>query len=159
MTILNRDNNIHKNSNGFSIWALANTPYNPAYVSESAEPQIPAAGINITDVGADFFEEERESYNKDHNCHILTYLIDKYLEDTALANSLDYIWKTSYSNGRFHLFNGILYHRSKHTCVMVLCSRILINTILLEHHEETYSGYLSEDSTMETIKTCAWWPS
>ncbi|MBW0584784.1 hypothetical protein O181_124499 [Austropuccinia psidii MF-1] len=42
---------------------------------------------------------------------------------------------------------------------MVLCSRMLINTILLECHDNIYSGNLSEDRTMERIKTCAWWPS
>ncbi|MBW0521435.1 hypothetical protein O181_061150 [Austropuccinia psidii MF-1] len=42
---------------------------------------------------------------------------------------------------------------------MVLCSRILINTILLECHDNFYSGHLSEDRKMEVIKTCAWWPS
>ncbi|MBW0544659.1 hypothetical protein O181_084374 [Austropuccinia psidii MF-1] len=42
---------------------------------------------------------------------------------------------------------------------MVLCSRLLINTILLECHDNIYSEHLSEDRTMERIKTCAWWPS
>ncbi|MBW0563062.1 hypothetical protein O181_102777 [Austropuccinia psidii MF-1] len=42
---------------------------------------------------------------------------------------------------------------------MVLCSRMLINTILLECHNNIYSGHLSEDRKMERIKTCAWWPS
>ncbi|MBW0587085.1 hypothetical protein O181_126800 [Austropuccinia psidii MF-1] len=42
---------------------------------------------------------------------------------------------------------------------MVLCSRMLINTILLECHDKIYSGHPSEDRTMERIKTCAWWPS
>ncbi|MBW0509530.1 hypothetical protein O181_049245 [Austropuccinia psidii MF-1] len=42
---------------------------------------------------------------------------------------------------------------------MVLCSRMLINTILLEFHDKIYSGLLSEDRTMERIKTSAWWPS
>ncbi|MBW0515141.1 hypothetical protein O181_054856 [Austropuccinia psidii MF-1] len=37
--------------------------------------------------------------------------------------------------------------------------RILINTILLECHDHMYSVHLSEDRTMEKIKTCAWWPS
>ncbi|MBW0522530.1 hypothetical protein O181_062245 [Austropuccinia psidii MF-1] len=41
---------------------------------------------------------------------------------------------------------------------MVLCSRMLINTILLELHDNIYSGHLSEDRTMDRIKTCAWWP-
>ncbi|MBW0503926.1 hypothetical protein O181_043641 [Austropuccinia psidii MF-1] len=42
---------------------------------------------------------------------------------------------------------------------MVLCSRMLINTILLECHDSIYSGHLSEDKKIERIKTCAWWPS
>ncbi|MBW0545065.1 hypothetical protein O181_084780 [Austropuccinia psidii MF-1] len=42
---------------------------------------------------------------------------------------------------------------------MVLCSRMLINTILLECHDNINSGHLSEDRTMERIETCAQWPS
>ncbi|MBW0552252.1 hypothetical protein O181_091967 [Austropuccinia psidii MF-1] len=142
MTIVHEPGNIHKNADVLS-----------------AEAQIPIEGINITDVGTEFFEEVIEIYKPDKNFHILTSLLDKDFKDAALANSLDDIWKKSYDNGRFHLFDGILYHRSKHTCVMVLCSRMLINTILLEFQYTIYSGHLSEDRTMERIKTCAWWPS
>ncbi|MBW0578366.1 hypothetical protein O181_118081 [Austropuccinia psidii MF-1] len=95
----------------------------------------------------------------DKNCHILTSLLEKYCKDAALANSLNDIWKTSYDNRRFHLYDGMIYHRSKHTCVMVLCSRILIYTTLLECHDKIYSGNLSEDRTMQRSKTCSWWPS
>ncbi|MBW0521408.1 hypothetical protein O181_061123 [Austropuccinia psidii MF-1] len=42
---------------------------------------------------------------------------------------------------------------------MVLCSRMLINTVLLECHDNIYCGYLSEDRTMERIKKCSWWTS
>ncbi|MBW0490317.1 hypothetical protein O181_030032 [Austropuccinia psidii MF-1] len=159
MTIVQKAGNIHKNSDGFSRCKLPNTLDNPAYVPKNAEPQISIEGINITDVGAEFFEEVRESYKKDKNCHVFTSLLDKDFKDTDLANSLDDVMKTSYENGRFHLFDGILYHSSKHTCVMVLCSRMLINTILLEFHDNNYSGSFSEERTMERIKTCAWWPS
>ncbi|MBW0500043.1 hypothetical protein O181_039758 [Austropuccinia psidii MF-1] len=158
MTIVHKAGNIHKNAYGLSRWVLPNTPDTPAYVPTGAEPQVPIEGINITGVGVEFFEELREIYRLDNNCHILTSLLEKDFQDAALANSMDDIWKTSYDNGRFHLFDGILYHRSKHTCVMVLCSRMLINTILLECHDNIYSGNLSEDRTMERIKTCAWWP-
>ncbi|MBW0497853.1 hypothetical protein O181_037568 [Austropuccinia psidii MF-1] len=126
---------------------------------KEAEPQIPIEGINITDVGTEFFEEVRESYKQDKNCHILTDLLEKYCKDASLVNSLDDIQKTSYDNGRVHLFDGLLYHMSKHTFVIALCSKMLINPILLEFHDTIYSGYLSEDRTMEKINTCAWWPS
>ncbi|MBW0523764.1 hypothetical protein O181_063479 [Austropuccinia psidii MF-1] len=159
MNIVHKAGNIHKTAYGLSRWELPNTSDNTAYVLTSAEAQIPIEGINITDVGTEFFEEVRESYKQDNNCHILTALLDKYCKDSSLANSLDYIWKTSYENGGFHMFDGMLCHRSKHTCVMVVCSRMLINTILLEFHDNIYSGHLSEDRTMERVKTCAWWPS
>ncbi|MBW0563635.1 hypothetical protein O181_103350 [Austropuccinia psidii MF-1] len=136
MTRVHKTGNIHKNADCLSRWALPNTLDKPAYL-----PTI------------------RESYKKDDNCHILTALIDKYCKDASLASSLDDIWKISYDNGIFHSFDGSLYHRSKHTCVMVLCSRMLINTILLKCHDNIYSGHLSEDRTMERIGTCAWWPS
>ncbi|MBW0551867.1 hypothetical protein O181_091582 [Austropuccinia psidii MF-1] len=42
---------------------------------------------------------------------------------------------------------------------MTLCSRLLINTILHECHDDSYSGNLSEDKTLEKVKNCAWWPS
>ncbi|MBW0505843.1 hypothetical protein O181_045558 [Austropuccinia psidii MF-1] len=158
MTIVHKAGNIHKNSDGLSRWELPNTPKNSAYVPTSAEPQVPIEGINITDVGTEFFEEVRESYKQDNKCHILTAILDKDCKDASLANSLDDIWKTPYDNGIFHLFDGILYHRSKHTCVMVLYSRILINTILFKFNDNMYSGHLSKERTMERIKTCAWWP-
>ncbi|MBW0461862.1 hypothetical protein O181_001577 [Austropuccinia psidii MF-1] len=136
MTMIHKHGNIYKNAYGLRIWALPNTPENPAYVPTTAETQITIEGSNITDVGTEFFEQVRESYKKEKRCHILTSLLEKDCKDTALDNSLDEIWKTSCDNGRFHLFDGILYHRLKHTCVMVLCNR-----------------------TMGRIKTCAWWPS
>ncbi|MBW0576463.1 hypothetical protein O181_116178 [Austropuccinia psidii MF-1] len=113
MNIVHKDGNIHKNSDGFSKWELTNTPDHPAYVPTSAEPQIPIEGINITDVGTEFFEEVRESYKQDKNCQILTALLDKYCKDAALDNSLDDIWKTSYDNGIFHLFDDKTMERIK----------------------------------------------
>ncbi|MBW0501489.1 hypothetical protein O181_041204 [Austropuccinia psidii MF-1] len=74
MTIVHKAGNIHKNSEGLSRWALANTPDNPDYVPLEAEPQFPYEGINITDIGTEFFEEVRYSYKQDKNCHILTSL-------------------------------------------------------------------------------------
>ncbi|MBW0490537.1 hypothetical protein O181_030252 [Austropuccinia psidii MF-1] len=69
------------------------------------------------------------------------------------------ITDTLYDNGRFHLFDGILYHRSKHTCVMFLCNRMLINTVLLGCHDKIYSAHLSEDRTMGRIMKFSWWHS
>ncbi|MBW0549821.1 hypothetical protein O181_089536 [Austropuccinia psidii MF-1] len=97
MTIVQQAVNIHKNADGISRWALANTPDNTAYVPLEAEPQIPIEGINITDIGTKFFKEVRESYKKHRNCHILNSLLDKDCKDTSLVNALDEVWKNSYS--------------------------------------------------------------
>ncbi|MBW0562571.1 hypothetical protein O181_102286 [Austropuccinia psidii MF-1] len=157
MTIFHKAGKINKNADELSRWALANTPDNPAYVPLEAEPQIPIEGINITDIGTEFFV--REYYKQENNCHILTSLVDKDCKDTSLVNAQDVVWKNSYSEERFHLFYGIIYHRTKHSCVMTLCNIFIINTILHECHDSIYSGHLSEDRTLEKVKNCAWWPS
>ncbi|MBW0574364.1 hypothetical protein O181_114079 [Austropuccinia psidii MF-1] len=81
MIIVHKAGNIDKNADGLSIWALPNTPDNPSYVPIGVEPQIPIEGINITDVGTEFFEEARDSYKLDKNCHIITSLLDKDCKD------------------------------------------------------------------------------
>ncbi|MBW0508918.1 hypothetical protein O181_048633 [Austropuccinia psidii MF-1] len=147
MTILYKAGNIHNNADGVSRRALANTPDDPAYVPLEAEAHIPIGEIKINDIGTELFEEVRESYDLD-NFHILTSLVDKGCKDTSLVNSLDEVWRNSYSEGRFHLFDGIICHRTKHSHVMTLCSIFLINTILHEFHDSIYSGHLSEDRTL-----------
>ncbi|MBW0552800.1 hypothetical protein O181_092515 [Austropuccinia psidii MF-1] len=159
MTIVHQEGKINNNSDGLSGWALANTPDIPAYVPLKEEPHIPIEGTNITDIVTEFFEEVREFHKQDKNFHILTSLLDKDLKHTSFVNALDEAWKNSYSEGRFHLFDGIIYHRTKHSCVMTLCSRFPICTILHECHNSIYSGHLSEDRTLEKVKNCAWWPS
>ncbi|MBW0543547.1 hypothetical protein O181_083262 [Austropuccinia psidii MF-1] len=140
MTIAHKSGSIHKNADGLSRWALANTLDNPAYVPLEAEPPIPLEGIKITDSGTEFFEEVREFYKEDKKLHNLTSSLDKDCKDTSLVNSLDEVCKNFYSEGGFHLFYRIIYHRTKHSCVMTLCSRLLINTILHEFHDGIYSG-------------------
>ncbi|MBW0558761.1 hypothetical protein O181_098476 [Austropuccinia psidii MF-1] len=139
MTIIHKAVKIHKNSDGLSRWASANTPDNPAYVPLEAEPQIPIEGITITDIGTEFFVEFREYYKKDKNYHLLTSLLDNDCKDTSLFNALDEVWKNSYSEGRFHFLLG-LFTTQPYTLVI-------------------YSGHLSEDRTLEKVKNCAWWPS
>ncbi|MBW0535684.1 hypothetical protein O181_075399 [Austropuccinia psidii MF-1] len=77
ITIAHKAGNIHKNADGLSRWALANNPGSPAYVPLETEPQILIEGINITDIGTEFFKEVRESYKKENNFHILNSLLEK----------------------------------------------------------------------------------
>ncbi|MBW0545944.1 hypothetical protein O181_085659 [Austropuccinia psidii MF-1] len=64
MTIVHKEGNIHKNSDGLNRWALANTPDNPAYVTLEAEPQTPNKGINVTDIGTEFLKKSENLISK-----------------------------------------------------------------------------------------------
>ncbi|MBW0531521.1 hypothetical protein O181_071236 [Austropuccinia psidii MF-1] len=75
MTIPHKAGNIHKNADGLSRWALANTPDSPAYVLLEKKPQIPIEGININDIGTEFFEEVRESYKQEQEFPYLDFIV------------------------------------------------------------------------------------
>ncbi|MBW0529913.1 hypothetical protein O181_069628 [Austropuccinia psidii MF-1] len=94
----------------------------------------------------------------DKNCHILCQLLRKVFKYPSLSSKLDEAWKKGYDEGRFHLLDGILYHRTKHTCVMALADRTLISTILNGFHDSVSSEHFSEDRTLQRVKTCSWWP-
>ncbi|MBW0591388.1 hypothetical protein O181_131103, partial [Austropuccinia psidii MF-1] len=158
MTISHKDGNIHKNADGLSRWPLPNNNDNPAYVPEEASPQIQIEGISITDLNTTFFEEVRHSYTQDKNCSILCPLLNKDCKDNSLIHALDEVWKKSYDEGRFNLLDDIIYHRTKHTCVMTVVDSSLINLVLKECHDNPFSGHLSKDRTREKVKTCIWWP-
>ncbi|MBW0519682.1 hypothetical protein O181_059397 [Austropuccinia psidii MF-1] len=83
----------------------------------------------------------------------------KDCKDPLLPSNLDEIWKKAYDEGRFHLLDGILYHRTKHTCGMALTDRALINTILHECHDSVAAVHLSGYRALERVKTCSWWPN
>ncbi|MBW0535191.1 hypothetical protein O181_074906 [Austropuccinia psidii MF-1] len=146
MTIVHKPGNIHKNADGLSRWSLANTPENPAWVPQE-EHHIEC--ICVTDIGTEFFNQAKERYKMDKNYHILCQLLMKDCKDPSLSSKLDEIWKKEYDEGRFHLLDGILYHRTKHTCVLALKDRTLINTILNECHYSVAARHLSEDRTLE----------
>ncbi|MBW0553925.1 hypothetical protein O181_093640 [Austropuccinia psidii MF-1] len=131
MTIVHKAGNIQKDTDVLSTWELANTPDKPAYVPLEAEPQIPIEGINITDIGTEFFEEVRESYKQDNNCHILTSLLDKDCKDQSLVNALDEVWKIDCLSIPFFM-NGMI------KSTLDTCQRT-------EH--------------LRKVKNCAWWPS
>ncbi|MBW0564015.1 hypothetical protein O181_103730 [Austropuccinia psidii MF-1] len=130
MTIVHKDRNVHKNADGLSRWPLANDIDNTAYVPEEASPHIPIEGISFTDLNTTFFEGVINSYTQDKNCSILCQLLNKDCKDNSLIHALDEVWKEYYDEGRFHLLEGIIYHRTKHTCVMTVVDRSLFNIVL-----------------------------
>ncbi|MBW0517251.1 hypothetical protein O181_056966 [Austropuccinia psidii MF-1] len=158
MTTFNKDRNIYKNSDRLIRWPLPNNIDNPSYVPEEASKRIMIEGISVTDLKTTFFEEERNSYTQDRNCSILFKLLTKDCKFDSLIHALYNIWKKSYYEGRFHLLDGIIYHRTKHTCVMTVVEKSLINLVLKECHDSPFSGHLSEDRKRDKIIIYIWWP-
>ncbi|MBW0556840.1 hypothetical protein O181_096555, partial [Austropuccinia psidii MF-1] len=89
-TIVHKSGNIHKNSDGLSRWALANTPENTEWVQQE-EHHIEA--ICVTDIGTEFFNQVKEIYKMDKKCHILWQILMKYCKDPSLSSKLDGKWK------------------------------------------------------------------
>ncbi|MBW0559094.1 hypothetical protein O181_098809 [Austropuccinia psidii MF-1] len=83
----------------------------------------------------------------------------KNCQDPSISSKLDKIWKKAYDEGIFHLLDGILHHRNKNTCVMASTDRTLIKILLPKCHDSVAAGPLSEDRTLERVKTCFWWPN
>ncbi|MBW0572938.1 hypothetical protein O181_112653 [Austropuccinia psidii MF-1] len=158
MTIAKKDGNNHKNADGLRRWPLPNNIGNPAHVPKEAFPQIPMEGISVTDLNTAFFGEVRSSYTQDRNCSILCQLLTKDCKENSLIHSLDEMWTKTYDEGRFNLLEGIIYHMTKHICVITVVEIFLINVVLKECHDSPFSGNLSEDRTRENIKSCIWWP-
>ncbi|MBW0509428.1 hypothetical protein O181_049143 [Austropuccinia psidii MF-1] len=157
ITIVHKYGNIHNNADELSRWPLPNNIDNPASFPEHASPQIAIEGISITDMNTNFFEEVRKRYTKDRNCSILCQLLTKDCKDNSLIHALDEIWEKSDDEEILHLLDGIIYNRTRHTCVMTVVDRSLVNIVLKEFHDSPFSGHLSEDRTGEKIKTCIWW--
>ncbi|MBW0517773.1 hypothetical protein O181_057488 [Austropuccinia psidii MF-1] len=147
VNIVYEDGNIHKNADGLSIWPLTNGIDNPSYVPGEAYLQIPIEGISVTDVNTTLFEEVRNSYAQDTNCSIICQLLTKDCKDNSLIHALDEIWKKSYDEERFHLLDGIIYHRTKHACVMTVLDRSLIDLVLKECHDSPSPGQISRQSS------------
>ncbi|MBW0489325.1 hypothetical protein O181_029040 [Austropuccinia psidii MF-1] len=152
-TIVHKSRDIYENVDGLSRWALANAPETSEWVPRE---EYHIEGTCVTDIDTEFLNKAKESYKLDRNFHILCQFLTKDFKDPPKSFKLNEIWKKAYDEGIFHLLYGIIYNRTKHTCVMTLTDRTQINTIIHECHDTVIYGYLSEDRTLERVKTCYW---
>ncbi|MBW0504870.1 hypothetical protein O181_044585 [Austropuccinia psidii MF-1] len=158
LTIVHKDGSIHKDEDVLRRWPSPNNIDDPAYVPQKASPQLLIEGLSATDLNTTFFEEVRDIHTQDRNSSILCQLITKDCKDNSLIHALDEIWKISYDEGRFHLLDGIIYHRTKNRCVIKVVDRSLINLVLKDCHDSPFSGHLSGERTREKVKACICWP-
>ena len=159
MTIIHREGNVHKNADGLSSWALPNDISNPVYEPEEMDRNMPINGISVTDLSEEFYDIVRKSYVENKNTLILLEILNKDHKDNSLVSGLEQPWKKNFEEGRFSVWDGILYIREKHSTVMVICDKETINTILDECHDTFPSGHFSDERTAERVKTVAWWPN
>ncbi|MBW0518203.1 hypothetical protein O181_057918 [Austropuccinia psidii MF-1] len=78
MTIAHKACNIHKNADGLRRWALETAPENSAW---GPQEEHHIEGISATDIGTEFFNQVKESYKMDKNCHSLCQLLMKDCKD------------------------------------------------------------------------------
>ena len=180
MTIVHREGNIHKNADGLSRWSLTNNPDNPAWDGETAakimslfpinndednnacsieEDMYKINGIHFTEMEEEFWDEIKTSYQEDKNITTIINILQMKFKDDKLINSIEEPWLTSFKENRFALYDGLLYHRTRHTSVVTLCNKKHINLFLKESHDNPTAGHFSFDRTIERIKSTAWWPN
>ena len=66
-------------------------------------------------------------------------------KDARLISSFDEEWKEEFSKEKFSLISGLLYHREKHTSVIVLPRKDEQEQIIKIFHDDVTSGHLSLD--------------
>ncbi|MBW0513097.1 hypothetical protein O181_052812 [Austropuccinia psidii MF-1] len=72
--IVHKSGNIHKYSDALSRWALEDKPQSPAWVPQQENHE---GEINVTEIGTEPFNQVKESYKMDKNCHILCQILMK----------------------------------------------------------------------------------
>ena len=158
MTIVHRDGLLHRNADGLSRWSLPNTKDNPACDLEETN-NCPINGISCTDLSEEFFDLIRKGYNEEPDALTIINLMMEQKENSPLIESLSLPWKKSFQEGKFILWEGLLYHRNNHTSVVVITNKLLITSVLHECHDSVTSGHLGEERTLERMNSTAWWPN
>ena len=130
MTIVHREGNVHKNADGLSRWPLDNNSDNPAWDAEEIPREVPIMAISITDLKNEFWDQVSESYKENKNTLILYEALSIDFKSHGLLDNLEAPWKKSFDEGRFILLDDLLYHKSKHSSVIVVVSREHIGVIL-----------------------------
>ncbi|MBW0510323.1 hypothetical protein O181_050038 [Austropuccinia psidii MF-1] len=98
------------------------------------------------------------TYAKHKQCGILLQLLQQKYRSPELESQLEEPWLRDYTDNRFFLIDGLLYHRENHTSALTVVYRDHISLILQEFHDFLYMGHMSEDRTKERVASTAWWP-
>ncbi|MBW0468652.1 hypothetical protein O181_008367 [Austropuccinia psidii MF-1] len=147
MTIVHKHGDINNNTDRLIRWPLPNNIKNDAYLPEEEFTQIPIEGNGATYLKTTSIEEARSSYTQEKNFRILFQFNSQDSKDNSLIHSLEEILRTPSDEGIFNLLDGIIYHRTTHTCVLKIVDRSLINLVMKEFHYRAFSRNIPEDRT------------
>ncbi|MBW0498079.1 hypothetical protein O181_037794 [Austropuccinia psidii MF-1] len=89
--IVKKYGNTNKNADGLRRWAPENTPENPAWVQQEENNR----GICVTDIGTEFFNQVKDSYRMEKNCHILSQISMKDCKESSSSSKPDEVGKNS----------------------------------------------------------------
>ncbi|MBW0476860.1 hypothetical protein O181_016575 [Austropuccinia psidii MF-1] len=141
----------------FYEWAPGSgTPDSGNTYSEGTEN--PIFGICSSELHNDFFNAVMKTYDKHKKCTILLQLLQQNYRSPELASQLEKPWLRDYTEKKFFLIDGLLYHREKHISDLTIIDTDHISLILQECHDFTYMGHISEDRSKEWVASTAWSP-
>ncbi|MBW0562074.1 hypothetical protein O181_101789 [Austropuccinia psidii MF-1] len=112
-------------------------------------------GISSAELHNEFFSAVLRSYAKHKQCGIVLQLLQQKYRTPELKSQLEELWLKAYSDNKFFLIDGLLYHRAKHTCELTVVDGDHISLILQENHDCPYMGPMSEYGTKERVASTA----
>ncbi|MBW0526642.1 hypothetical protein O181_066357 [Austropuccinia psidii MF-1] len=98
-----------------------------------------------------------KTYSKQKRCGILLKLLHQKYGSPELESQLQESWLRDYTDNKFFLLDGLIYHREKHISALKVLDRDHTSLILHGWHDCPYMGHMSEDRTKERVERTAWW--
>lgn len=115
-------------------------------------------GISLPDFSEEFCTEVKESYESDPDILDLSKILSQDRTHLSVSTTLGEPWQRLYQEGRISLLSRLVYSREKHISVVILQREYHIQQKLQVCHDDFLSGHLSEERTLERVRTSAWWP-
>ncbi|MBW0574861.1 hypothetical protein O181_114576 [Austropuccinia psidii MF-1] len=126
--------------------------------TESEGTETPLLRIGSSELHNEFFSVVMNTHAKHKQCGILLRLLKPKYRSPDLESQLEEPWLRDYTDNKFVLIYGLLYHREKNTSALTVVNRHHISLIQQEFHDFPYMGHMSEDRTKERVVSTAWWP-
>ncbi|MBW0492445.1 hypothetical protein O181_032160 [Austropuccinia psidii MF-1] len=111
--------------------------------TDSEVTETPILGISSSELHNEFFNAVMNTYAKHKQCGILLQILQQKYRSPELESQLDEPLLRDYTDKKYFLIDGLLYHREKHTSALTIIQRDNISLILQEFHDFPYMGHMT----------------